>query len=168
MEARSLADAFATFYDDNVVAVYSYARARVGADDAEDVVAEVFHAAALAWRQGRADQISTAWLIGVARNKIIDRWRKAQRRKAKAHLLGRPGDQTVFPDDWFDDERREAVLAAMDRLSDRHRSLLILHYLDGMRVREIAEDLASSERAVESALARARRAFRSAYQEQWM
>ena len=157
-------DAFAAFYDENIRDVYTYARARVGTDEAEDVTAEVFHAAALAFRQGRGEQLSTAWLIGVARNKIIDRWRKAERRKARSHLLRERDSGVHFPADWFVDDRREAVQAAIDALSDRHRSLLILHHLDGMSIRSIAADLDLSESAVESRLARARRAFRKVYQ----
>ena len=158
------ADAFAAFYDSNVRDVYSFARARVGGDDAEDVTSEVFHAAAIAFKHGREEEISIAWLIGVARNKIIDRWRKAQRHKAKAHLLRPRESDVAVPPDWYDDERRDAVLASVDQLSERHRSLLILHHLDGMPIAEIAEALEMSHSAVESALARARRAFRTEYE----
>lgn len=72
---------------------------------------------------------------------------------------------TTFPHDWSDDARRPAVLAALDALSERHRSMLILHHVDGMPTTELAEVMGISVRAVESALARARRSFRDHYDE---
>lgn len=151
-------------YRDNVRRVHGFAHHRVGPDDALDVVAEVFHAAAMAARDGRIHQVTTPWLMAVARNKIADHWRRAYRHKAKVHLTHlRGADMTCFPHDWHEDPRRPAVVAALDRLRPRDRALLVLHHVDGLEVVELADMLDISVSACESALARARRAFRDRY-----
>ena len=153
--------AFEAFYRSAVGPVYSYARRRVG-DDAEDVVAEVFHAAVIAVREGRSDQLTLPWVMTVCRNKVIDRWRKAGRRKAIHQLMPKP-EVATFPEDWYRNPAEDAVLTALDHLSQRHRTLLILHHIDGMTISDIAESAAMTPSAVESALARARQSFRRHY-----
>lgn len=155
-------DAFDGLYRANVRLVYAYAAARLGRDEAEDVTAEVFHAAVVAFRSGRSEQVTPAWLMAVTRNKVIDRWRKAERRMAKAHLL-RPADGELHVA-WADDDRRERVLATLQALKHRHRSLLILHHVEAMPIAEIAAATDQSPAAIESALKRARAAFRRHYQ----
>lgn len=151
-------------YRANVRRVHGFVHNRVGPDAAVDIVAEVFHAAAVATREGHVDELTPAWLMAVARNKIADHWRRAYVRKAKAHLVRARGDDLVsFPEDWASDPRREHVLAALDRLPARDRALLVLHHVDGMPVAELADVLGKSVAAVESALARARRRFREYY-----
>ena len=146
-------------------AIYRYIATRVGPTEADDVVGEVFHAAALAYADGRHTDVTRPWLFAVARNRVIERWRRASRRKALNHLAI-PSQQPHFPADWTEDPRRGAVLDALAQLPERHRTLLILHHVDGMPVRELAASTDQSERAVESALARARRGFRRHYREE--
>lgn len=156
---------FEDFYRDHVGEVFSYAAARVGRDEAEDITAEVFHAAAR--RLGTDDAVLTAgWLITVARNKVIDHWRRRERRERKLHLLI-PTEPETDPAEFVVSETdRDLVKATLVRLSTRHRLLLILHYVDGLPARRLAEQAEMSVTATESALARARRAFRSEYEKQ--
>lgn len=155
---------FETLYRKNVRVVNAYACARLGRDAGEDVTAEVFHAAVVAIRSGQENSVTPSWLMAVTRNKVIDRWRVAGRRKAKAHLLSPRRDElAVFPADWADDDRRDAVIDALGAIKERHRMLLVLHHVDGMPIAEIADALEQSEEAIESALARARQAFRREY-----
>lgn len=154
-------------YRSNVRLVYAYARARLGPEDGHDVTAEVFQAAVLAFQDDQAETITTAWLMAVTRNKVIDRWRKAGRRKAKLHLLKTLVQSPDQPENLLvDRQRREQVLAALDRLSAEHRMLLVLHHVDGVPLRELASDVGKSPDAVKSALARARREFRKTYEKQ--
>ncbi len=152
-------------YRANVRRVYGFARNRVGETDAGEIVGEVFHAAALSFRQGDGDRVTPAWLVAVARNKVNDHWRRAYRRKARRHLVHLREDELVdFPADWAEDPRRESVIAALDALSERDRSLLMLHHVDGMPIAELADLVGMSVAAIESALARARRRFRVVYE----
>ncbi len=157
-------DAFESLYDDNVDLVYSYAAARLGGNEAEDVTSEVFHAAIVAWRDGRRGQITPAWLMAVTKNKVIDRWRRAERRKAKAHLLSVP-DSLEWPDAWADPDHRRHVMECLDQLKPRDRVLLILRHVDGMSVSDIANEAGRTVTAVESQLARARSDFRRHYKQ---
>ena len=155
---------FEALYRDNVRVVNAYACARLGRDAGEEVTAEVFHAAVVAFRSGQEDSVTPSWLMAVTRNKVVDRWRTAGRRKAKAHLLfARRDDLASFPADWATDDRRDAVFDALGAIKKRHRVLLILHHVDGLPIAEISESLGESEAAIESALARARQAFRREY-----
>ena len=153
-------DQFEQLYRLHVGEVHAYAAARVGRSQAEDITAEVFHAAARAARGGRPEVLTPAWLMTVVRNKVIDHWRRDQRRRAKLHLLwsgresteaGAVADTTVT---------REAVLTALDRMEQHHRLLLMMHYVDGINVPELAALIGKSVSATESALARARRTFK--------
>lgn len=144
--------------------VFSFAAQRLGRADAEDITSEVFQAAALAHRDSVGRELTTGWLMSVCKNKVIDRWRVQAVRKSKAHLVaerfGRTGEPAV---DGSIDVRDTTVLAALDAVNDRHRTLLILHHIDGMPIAELALASGQSKAAIESALARARRAFRSQY-----
>lgn len=155
---------FEALYRAMVPTVHRFVANRLGESEAEDVVSEVFHAAAVAYTDGRADQVTNAWLMAVARNKVIDRWRRAERRAAIAlRNRTRAEDQMAFPADWTADPRRERVLAALDRCTPAERTLLVLHYLDGMPVAALAEEMQCSVSAMGSRLARARRSFRTVY-----
>lgn len=157
-------EAFEALFRDMVPRVHRFAATRLGEANAEDVVADVFHAAAVAFNDGRRAMVTPAWIMAVARNKVIDRWRQAERRSAIAlRYRGRADDHVEFPEHWSQDPRREDVLAALDRMRPADRELICLHYLDGMSQRAIAEALGCTLSAVESRLARARRAFRRLY-----
>ncbi len=155
---------FEELYRTMLPTVYRFTTARLGSAEGEDVTGEVFHAAVVAYTDGRRDAVTPAWLMAVARNKVIDRWRKAERRSAITFLhRKRPTELMDFPEDWAVSPQRDAVLAALDQLTPRHRNLLVAHYVDGMPVPELAELMDRSVAATESALARARRSFRTHY-----
>ena len=60
--------------------VYGYLLPRCGsAALAEDLTSETFLAAVNASRQGSLTEVSTAWLVGVARHKLVDYWRRHER-----------------------------------------------------------------------------------------
>src|ERR671935_2495426 len=60
--------------------VYGYLPPRCGsAALAEDLTSETFLAAVNASRQGSLTEVSTAWLVGVARHKLVDHWRRLER-----------------------------------------------------------------------------------------
>jgi Sigma-70 region 2 len=60
--------------------VYGYLLARCGsAALAEDLTGETLLAAVDASRRGGLTAVSTAWLVGVARHKLVDHWRRRER-----------------------------------------------------------------------------------------
>jgi RNA polymerase sigma-70 factor (ECF subfamily) len=64
---------------------------------------------------------------------------------------------------WSQQRLRSGVETALAKLPGEQRIVLVLRYLDGLSVREIATTISRSEKATESLLSRAREAFRKAY-----
>lgn len=127
-------------YDDALPTVYGYfVRRCPDRGTAEDLTSETFLAAMDAVRRGTSAPISVPWLIGVARHKLADHYRRRH-------------DRIVA----------ESVLA---KLPEQHRTVLALRYLDGCSVPECAELIGRTVHATEALLVRARRAFRSHYPE---
>jgi RNA polymerase sigma-70 factor, ECF subfamily len=145
--------------------VYGYLLPRCGdAVVAEDLTAETFMAAVTASRNGRVTDVSVAWLVGVARHKLVDHWRRVardQRNVAVAEQM--TGD---VDDPWEQHLDTAVVHAALARLSAHQRAALTLRYLDGFSVSEVAEYLDRSLHATETLLARARTALRRTYREE--
>lgn len=67
-------------YDSALPQVYGYLLARCGRRAlAEDLTGKTFLAAVAACRSGSVPEPSTGWLIGIARHKLVDHWRAAER-----------------------------------------------------------------------------------------
>src|SRR3974377_331373 len=80
-------DAIVAVYRRALPQVYGYLLPRCGSVAvAEDLTADTFMAAVAATQQGAATDVSVAWLIGVARHKLVDHWRRL-----------RPGGETLAP-----------------------------------------------------------------------
>ncbi|UVS79386.1 RNA polymerase sigma factor SigM [Actinokineospora sp. UTMC 2448] len=147
-------------YDHALPHVYGYLLARVGDTAlAEDLTAETFLAAVAAARRPGADTPSVPWLIGVARHKLADHWRRVARERLR--VVEDPGVE----DPW--EVRLDAILArqTLAALGPHHRAALTLRYLDGLPVPEVAAHLGRTVHATEALLVRARAAFRRAYPE---
>lgn len=157
---------FEAFYRRTLPLVYRYAAARVGPSAAEEITSEVFHAAAVAVRSGAVDELSIGWLIGVAKHKVVDHWRREERRGKVERLaepdaadLVEPSAETRAASGWSD------ATEVLERLPTRYRTLLTLRYIDDLPVTELARLSGRSEAAIASALSRARRAFRATFDE---
>ncbi|HEV2780254.1 MAG TPA: sigma-70 family RNA polymerase sigma factor [Actinophytocola sp.] len=149
-------------YDEALPHVYGYLLARCGERSlAEDLTAETFLAAVSAVRKPDAPELSIGWLIGVARHKLADHWRRVEREQRGLRVL--EGDPDPVEDPWevkLDAIRARAALA---ELGAHHRAALTLRYLDGLPVPEVAAHLGRTVHATEALLVRARNAFRRVY-----
>lgn len=149
-------------YDEALPHVYGYLVTRCGQRAlAEDLTAETFLAAVSAVRKPDAPELSIGWLIGVARHKLADHWRRAEREQRGLRVL--EGEPAAVEDPWdmaLDAIRARDVLA---ELGPHHRAALTLRYLDGLPVPEVAEHLGRTVHATEALLVRARTAFRRGY-----
>jgi RNA polymerase sigma-70 factor (ECF subfamily) len=152
-------------YDSALPEVYGYLASRCGsAAVAEDLTSETFLAAVDAVNGSKVADLTVAWLIGVARHKLADHWRRREReerrlRKVEPH----PGDEGRTEDVW--DVQLDVMVAhrTLADLAPQHRSALTLRYLDGLPVREVASCLGRTEGATEALLVRAKAAFRDHY-----
>jgi RNA polymerase sigma-70 factor (ECF subfamily) len=147
-------------YDEALPHVYGYLLARCrDVPLAEDLTAETFLAAVTAVRRPDTPVPSVPWLIGVARHKLADHWRRLEREERGLRLL----DGAEADDPW--DEAIDAIRAhtVLDELGPHHRAALTLRYLDGLPVPEVAGCLGRTVHATEALLVRARAAFRRSY-----
>ena len=150
-------------YDDALPHVYGYLLARCGDTGlAEDLTAESFLAAVHAVRKPGAPDPSIPWLIGVARHKLADHWRRAEREQRGLRLLD--GAPACVEDPWEAAVDRIRAREVLDRLGAHHRAALTLRYLDGLPVPEVARHLDRTVHATEALLVRARAAFRRIYE----
>jgi RNA polymerase sigma-70 factor (ECF subfamily) len=153
-------------YDDALPDVYGYLLSRCGSSAvAEDLTAETFLAAVDAVERGAVVDLATAWLIGVARHKLVDHWRRQERERRALSVVAEDPLAADAVDDW--DVRIDAAIATdtLAALGAHHRSALTLRYLDGLPVAQVAEVLGRTVGATEVLLVRAKTAFRRQYEE---
>jgi RNA polymerase sigma-70 factor (ECF subfamily) len=163
--ARGSAAGLLDLYDTALPEVYGYLLRRCGARDvAEDLTAETFLAAVDAVRRPDPPVVGVPWIIGVARHKLVDHWRRQAR--AERNLQAAAADVPVEEDPW--DARLDAVVAhaVLERLAPQHRMVLTLRYLDDLPVATVATVIDRSVHATEGLLVRARAAFRRIYCEE--
>jgi RNA polymerase sigma-70 factor (ECF subfamily) len=155
--------ALLALYDHAVADVYGYLLPRCANRSlAEDLTAETFLAAVAAVKRHTVPTMTTAWLVAVARHKLVDHWRRQAREERNLKLVH--DDAAVEEDPWdahLDASRARAVLGD---LSAQHRAALTLRYLDGLSVPDVADLLGRGVHATEALLVRARSAFRRAYE----
>jgi RNA polymerase sigma-70 factor (ECF subfamily) len=157
-------DALLVLYDRSLPEVFGYLVRRCPTEAlAEDLTAETFLAAVDAVRKGRGERLTTGWLITVARNKLVDHWRRAEREQRGLQLMVTP-EPVPEADDWIEELDPGRALAVLDELGPHHRVALTLRYLDGLSVPQVADQLDRTVHATEALLVRARVAFRRAYE----
>lgn len=152
------AQALSATYESNVDSVFSFLVARSGSREiAAEVTSETFVEAARLFRQDRGHTVSQAWLIHVARLRLIDHWRRSERHERRLQRLR----QHRLADFGADEEQPvdSDALDALRSLSERHRLVLVLRYLDDYTVGEVAQAMDLTYQATESLLARARRSL---------
>lgn len=151
-------------YDNALPVVYGYFVRRCGdRGTAEDLTSETFLAAMDAARKVEAGPMTVPWLIGVARHKLADHYRRGQNRFA-APVADLP-EAKEPRDDWDAELDRIVAESVLARLSEPHRAVLTLRYMDDRSVPECAELIGRTVHATQGLLVRARRAFRHQYPE---
>lgn len=169
--------AWRLFHDRHLDWLYRFVFYQVArnAEDAEDVTSEIMLTAvkSIARYDAGAGSLE-AWLRGIARNHIARFWRR-RLLEARASALpslsleeiedlpGIPEAPDSLPSA-SELEARDGVQAALALLPARYAELLREKYVLGRSVKEIADRSRASPKAVESALARARQAFRLTFQ----
>ncbi len=163
-EQPSSGDPVIAIYDVALPQVYGYLLLRCGSVAvAEDLTSETFLAAVAATRERRVRELTVPWLIGIARHKLVDHWRRADREARGLAAVEHDGEEDEDPWDGVVDA--EAAHAALSLVSPPQRAALTLRYLDGLPVAQVAEHLGRSVRATETLLVRARLALRRVYTE---
>jgi len=129
----------------------AFIRRRIAdAAEAEDVLQDTLYELVVAYRMTRPVEQAGAWLTRVARNRIIDRFR----RKSRERLTGPPATEDEEHDEAFEDLLpdsdggaessviRELLLeeieAALEELPHEQREVFVAHELDGLSFKELS------------------------------
>jgi RNA polymerase sigma factor (sigma-70 family) len=127
-----------------------FIRQRVSSEaDAEDILQDIWYQLTMTVDTEPIEQIG-GWLFAVARNKIIDRYRKRQPESLESMLAG--GDESFIPDlaGLLPDDSRnpesanlrtlfwKTLQAALDELPQEQRLVFIWNELEGLPFKEIA------------------------------
>ncbi|MGI9594559.1 MAG: RNA polymerase sigma factor [Acidimicrobiales bacterium] len=144
-------------YDAHVRDVYRYVH-RMCLDHAvaEDVTQDVF----LALLGRSTAEISVGWLMRSARNRLIDIVRREANYRDKLRVL-KPRSLESATDEMGTVIEDLRMREALENLRPDHRIVLMLHYVDGSSVAELADALGRSYKGAEGLLSRARAALRA-------
>ena len=154
------AEAFAGLVRMHQRRAYAVARAIVGThEDAEDAVQEGFLHAYRALDRFLTGQSFGAWLHRIVANAALDLTRRRRVRDTDelSEVFASP-----FRDPAIDDELRTRLGAALGTLTERQRSVIVLHDVEGFKHGEIGAMLGIPEGTSRSDLHHARATLRRA------
>ena len=136
--------------------------------EAEDVSQEAMMRlwrAAPGWQPGQAKV--TTWLYTVTANLCTDRLRRAGRKTVDIDTIPDPVDASPKAEERLHAQARsDALQGALETLPEAQRQAVVLRHLDGLSNPDIAEVMQTSVRAVESLIARGKRALKAQLSEQ--
>lgn len=134
----------------------SFIRNRVSTvEEAEDILQDVFFQFVVGYETIESLDRVTSWLFSVARNKIIDRYRKESTRPRRAEFTGQTGTddetpitlQEILPDlgntpedAYLKEVLWDAIVDALDELPADQREIFILNEMEDRSFREISEE----------------------------
>lgn len=132
-----------------------WVRRQVDDDEAaHDIAAEAFTRLMSRWSDSRDPH---AYLYKIAVNLLRDHWRRTRKERRALGFVA--ADQRHAPDGRPD--RADDLRAMLQPLPERQRTAVLLHYLAGFSVREVAVILGRPEGTVKSDLYQARARLRA-------
>lgn len=160
MEAkRGSAQAFSDLYLIYAPKIFRYVFFRVNhRQEAEDLAGDVF---VKAWEnlprfKFKSNRAFTAWLYTIARNRLID-FRRTSKQHTRLDEHDLRSDQS---DPVLEIERTQIVREAIARLPDNYQEIIILRFMEGWTVKELAPFLKKGEGALRVLQHRALRRLR--------
>jgi len=157
-ESARFSDEMIVVYRETIDKLYEFVsrRSARSRELAEDGTQETYLRATKAWRRSGVPTCPLAWLQTVARNLLLNHYRRRQ-----PELIGSTDLDAVLGGGASGDTEAAALVCwGLARLNARHARLLEAFYIDDKSVRSIAADFGVTERAVEGRLRRARLALK--------
>jgi RNA polymerase sigma-70 factor (ECF subfamily) len=156
MDQHELKALFLSAYDAYADELYRFCFMKVSnREKAEDLVQDVFTRFWQVLRDGTSPDNPRAFLYTLARNRVIDWYRKKKEssldvlQEAGVDFAGSSGSEVT------DHAEMERLLAAVNELDESSREVLLLRYMEGWTPVEIAELNQESPNAVSVRLNRA-------------
>lgn len=157
---------FAALYERSHLPVFRYVYGLTGGprEQAEDLTAETF---ARAWKARHTfdgnpgdasnDGAAIGWLLKIARRLVIDDYRRQRVRGMEEFPdLGELPDPDAHPEEVaLASEQRQTLWRLLQALPDESREILVLRYILGWRVNQIADYLGKPENTISVAIRRA-------------
>lgn len=159
---RGDGEAFRQLVEAYQTQVYRLALRMCGESAADDVTQEAFLAAWRALPDFRGDCRFSTWLYRLTTNAGIDWLRREKRHRSADDVteLELPDDAPSPQEQAEQSETQSAVRRALSRLSEEHRQVLLLRYMQELDYGEIAAALDVSEGTVKSRINRAKSKLR--------
>lgn len=147
-------ETFDAFYAGSVRRVVGQLSAMTGnRAEAEDVVQEAYARAWQRWDKVASYGDPEGWVRTVAYRISVSSWRKTVSRGLAHRRHGVGADAPEVSPDYV------AIVAALRKISESQRRVVVLHHLVGLSVTEIARETGSSPGAVKTRLSRGRQAL---------
>ncbi len=156
-KARALdQETLATIYDEYADKIYRYIYHRVGDPDvAEDLTALTFTKMLEAIHSGKEWHTSlSGWLYRIAHNVVVDHFRKkgrAQMVSLEAGLPLRAQGEDVDPyAEAAKSLEREALRRAIGQLTPDQATVIVMRFLEGYSIAEVARAMGKTEGAIKA------------------
>lgn len=141
---------FIKIYDRYFDDIYRYVYFKVGDRwNADDITSNVFLRAYQHRNEIKGDP--GAWLFAIARNAMVDFYRLRNREVLSENLddMAYPDDKTVpLEDELEHSQELECLKVALKQLNEEEREVISLRYFAGLKYRQMAQTLGTSEGAV--------------------
>lgn len=157
MDLESKKKYFEEIYGQMADKIFRFVLLRVGSrEDAVDIVEEVFYKFWQAIHNGENILLTTPFLFTIARNKVID-WYRKKRPESLDQMIESALDEEREPLQLIDREAYESmkisveaqfVVASLQKISPQYQDILQMRFVDGLSIAEVAQILEITENAV--------------------
>ena len=149
---------FTRFYDHALPQVHGYALRLCGGDEqrAWDLTQDAWVGLVDLLRGAGSEVMTVRYLITMVRSRFVDQWRREERLTRKLALVW--AGERAKPD--LDELSTPQLLEHIDACSPRHRTVLLMAYVDDLPVATIAAELRCSTSKAYALLDRARAELR--------
>lgn len=172
MSKENSEEQFKKIYAQYVDEIYQYVFLRTGlnAEITEDLTQDIFLDVFKGLKQFKGLCSERTWVFKITKNKMNDFYRKHYRQGPEpvqieddgiAQISDPKQDINFFMEKSF---KREDIVDCLNQLPEHYKLVLLLKYIDGRSVKEIASITNKSAKAIENILLRAKDGFIKAYQ----